>query len=79
MFSLSDSKTNRDMIIETNRDVKWICRTLAEMKGTIEDHEGRLRNLEAYKAESGGRESKIAAGLGAGAGGAVAFLIKLLQ
>ena len=74
---MSNSKSNRDMIVETNRDVKWICKTLAEMKGSIEDHEGRLRNLEAYKAESGGRESKIAAGLGAGAGGAAALILRI--
>jgi len=47
-----NNKSNRDMIVETNRDVKWICKTLAEMKGSIDDHEGRLRNLEAYKSES---------------------------
>jgi len=74
-----NNKSNRDMIVETNRDVKWICKTLAEMKGSIDDHEGRLRNLEAYKSESGGRESKIAAGLGAGAGGTVAIILKMLS
>lgn len=72
-----NNKSNRDMIVETNRDVKWICKTLAEMKGSIDDHEGRLRNLEAYKSESAGREGKIAAGLGAGAGGAAAIILRI--
>ena len=72
-----NNKSNRDMIVETNRDVKWICKTLAEMKGSIDDHEGRLRNLEAYKSESAGREGKIAAGLGAGAGGAAAIMLRI--
>ncbi len=47
------------MIVGTNRDVKWICKTLAEMKGSIEDHKGRIRKLEEYRAESGGREGRL--------------------
>lgn len=39
-------------IIETHRDVKWICRTLEEMKETDEDFEGRLRDLEGWRAEA---------------------------
>lgn len=67
------------MIIETNRDVKWICKTLSELKDSIEDHEGRIRVLEEHKAEAKGCEGKIAAGLGAGAGGAVAVILKIFS
>ncbi|WOF16623.1 hypothetical protein F1737_07910 [Methanoplanus sp. FWC-SCC4] len=65
-----------EMIIETNRDVKWICKTLEDMKGSIEDHEARIRKLESFSSETKGSEGKIAAGLGAGAGGVVAVLLK---
>jgi len=37
-------------IIETHRDVKWICRTLEEMKETNENFETRLRDLEGWRA-----------------------------
>jgi hypothetical protein len=40
------------MIVETNRDVKWICRTLEEMKESIGDHENRIRDLEGFKSKS---------------------------
>ncbi|ADN36781.1 hypothetical protein Mpet_2033 [Methanolacinia petrolearia DSM 11571] len=76
---MKEEKSNRDMIVETNRDVKWICRTLEEMKESIGDHENRIRDLEGFKSESAGRERQISAGVGAGAGGLVAVLMKFLQ
>lgn len=76
---MTGNKTNRDMIIETNRDVKWICKTLSEMKDSIQDHEDRIRILEDNRAEAKGCEGKIAAGLGAGAGGTVAIILKMLS
>ena len=76
---MKNEKTNRDMIVETNRDVKWICMTLEEMKNSIGDHEDRIRALEGFKSESAGRERQISAGVGAGAGGIVAVLMKFLQ
>jgi len=57
------------MIIETNRDVKWICRALSQMKAADEDLELRVRELEAWKAEHVGVEKKMA--VWAGAVGAV--------
>ena len=74
---MKEEKTTRDMIVETNRDVKWICRTLEEMKESIGDHENRIRDLEGFKSESAGRERQISAGVGAGAGGLVAVLMKI--
>ncbi|WOF15441.1 hypothetical protein F1737_01475 [Methanoplanus sp. FWC-SCC4] len=74
---MSNSKSNRDMIVETNRDVKWICKTLAEMKESIGDHENRIRSLEGSRSESTGWERQIYAGVGAGAGGVVAVFMKI--
>jgi len=36
----------RDMSAETNRDVKWICRTLKWMEERDAEVKGRLRSLE---------------------------------
>ena len=47
-------------IIETNRDVKWICRILTEMKAADEDLECRVRELETWKGEHVGVEKRIA-------------------
>jgi hypothetical protein len=56
-------------IIETHRDVKWICRTLEEMKDTDANFEDRIRNLEGWQAEKTGAE-KLTGGITAGLGGA---------
>lgn len=53
------------MIIETNRDVKWICRALSQMKAADEDLELRVRELEAWKAEHVGVEKKMTVWTGA--------------
>jgi hypothetical protein len=29
---VTDAKTTRELVYETNRDVKWICRTLQRME-----------------------------------------------
>ena len=76
---MKNGKTTGEMIVETNRDVKWICKTLEEMKDSIGDHEDRIRALEDFRSESAGRERQISAGVGAGAGGLVAVLMKFLQ
>ncbi|WP_157200292.1 hypothetical protein, partial [Methanogenium cariaci] len=44
-------------IIETHRDVRWLCRTLEEMKETDADFEARLRDLEGWQAEKAGQRS----------------------
>ncbi|MDE4907018.1 hypothetical protein L0665_00040 [Methanogenium marinum] len=43
-------------IIETHHDVKWICRTLGEMKETDADIEDRIQNLEGWRAKKVGAE-----------------------
>jgi len=52
---------------ETNRDVKWICRTLARMERCDEDFEARIRALEGWQAERVGEERRRS-GVSAGAG-----------
>ena len=64
-------KITLELIYETNRDVKWICRALERMEARDEDFEGRLRALEAWRSEKAGEERRVSA-LGAGAGGVVA-------
>ena len=44
-------KTTRELVYETNRDVKWICRTLARMEARDEAFEVRLRALEGWRAQ----------------------------
>ncbi len=46
-YRMAGEKTARELIYETNRDVKWICRALTRMEARDEDFEGRLRALEA--------------------------------
>jgi len=64
-------------IIEMHRDIKWICRTLGEMKKTDVDFEDRLRNLEGWQAEKGGAE-KRSGGIVAGVSGIVGALAALV-
>lgn len=77
-------KTTDDLtakIIETHRDVKWVCRTLEEMKETDADSENRIRHLEGWRAEKTGSEKRmggICAGLSGFVGGVVAWLIQLM-
>ena len=68
-------------IIETHRDVKWICRTLEEMKETDADFEDRIRGLEGWQAEKAGAEKRngsIAAGLGGVVGAVAAWVVQWL-
>lgn len=68
-------------IIETHRDVKWICRTLEEMKETGADVENRLRALEGWQAEKAGAEKRmggLCAGLSGVTGGLVAWLFQFM-
>ena len=60
-------------IIETHRDVKWICRTLEDMKETDEDFEVRIRDLEGWRAEKTGAEKRTG-GIVAGVSGIVGAL-----
>ncbi|KAF1078213.1 hypothetical protein [Methanogenium sp. MK-MG] len=68
-------------IIETHRDVRWICRTLEEMKETDADFEDRLRNLEGWRAERAGGDKRtggIVAGVSGVAGALAAWLVQWL-
>ncbi len=67
---MPEEKTTREMVYEMSKDVKWICRTLAEMKEQAGDHENRLRDLESRREHKTGEEQR-ACRIGAGAGGLV--------
>jgi hypothetical protein len=76
-----EEKTTRELIYETNRDVKWICRALQRMEAQDEEFESRLRVLEGWRAEKVGEErrlSTVSAGAGGVVGGVVAVLVKVL-
>ena len=71
----------REMIAETNRDVKWICRTLAQMERRDAEMEGWLRALENWQSERAGeerRERGIAAWAGGVVGGIVAVMMRVM-
>jgi len=71
----------REKIVETNRDVKWICRTLKRMEERDAEMEGRLRSLENWRSETAGeerREREIAAGAGGVVGGIVAVVMRVM-
>jgi hypothetical protein len=78
---MTEEKTTRELVYETNRDVKWICRALRQMERCDEDFETRIRALEGWRAEKAGEErrvSTISAGAGGIVGGVVAVLVKVL-
>jgi hypothetical protein len=78
---MTEEKTTREMVYEIGRDVKWICRTLEEMKEEASDHEDRLRALEGWRHRKVGEEhrlSRISAGAGGLVGGAVAVVVRVL-
>ncbi|HQN92378.1 MAG TPA: hypothetical protein PK336_08985 [Methanoculleus sp.] len=77
---MAAEKTTRELVYETNRDVKWICRTLQQMEARDEDFEARVRALEGWQAEREGAErrlSTVSVGVGGIVGGVVAVLIKV--
>ena len=65
-------ESNR-LLTEQSAHIKWICRTLEEMKAASADLEVRVRTLEEWKAEHTGVEKKMA--IWAGAFGAVAGVL----
>jgi hypothetical protein len=78
---MTGEKTTRELVYETNRDVKWICRALQRMEAQDEEFESRIRTLEGWRAEKVGEEkriSTISAGAGGVVGGVVAVLVKVL-
>jgi hypothetical protein len=78
---MTEEKTTRELVYETNRDVKWICKALQNMEARDEDFEARIRALEGWRAEKAGEEkrvSTISAGAGGVVGGVVAVLVRVL-
>ena len=78
---MSGEKTTRELVYETNRDVKWICRALQRMEAQDEAFEARIRALEGWRAEKAGEErrlSTLGAVAGGVVGGGVAVLVKVL-
>ena len=78
---MTDEKTTRELVYETNRDVKWICRALARREAQDEEFEARIRALEGWRAEKVGEErrvSTISAGAGGLVGGVVAVIVRVL-
>lgn len=76
-----EEKTTREMIVETGRDVKWICRTLEEMKEQDGHLERRIRSLEHWRDTKIGEEQRarrIGAGAGGLIGGVAAVIVQLL-
>jgi len=56
---MAGEKTARELIYETNRDVKWICKMLQRMEARDEEFERRLRALEGWRAEKAGEERRV--------------------
>jgi hypothetical protein len=56
---MTNEKTTRELVYETNRDVKWICKTLQRMEAQDEEFESRLRALEGWRAEKAGEERRF--------------------
>jgi hypothetical protein len=78
---MTEEKTTRELVYETNRDVKWICRMLQQMEAQDEEFEARIRALEGWRAEKAGEErrlSTMSAGAGGVVGGVVAVIVKVL-
>jgi len=78
---MTDEKTTRELVYETNRDVKWICRMLQRMEAQDDEFESRIRALEGWRAEKAGEErrlSTMSAGAGGVVGGVVAVLVRVL-
>ena len=74
---MTGEKTTRELVYETNRDVKWICKTLQRMEAQDEAFEARIRALEGWRAEKAGEERRLST-LGAEAGGVVGGVVAVL-
>ena len=73
---MTNEKTTRELVYETNRDVKWICQALQRMEAQDEEFESRIRALEGWRAEKA--VSTISAGAGGIVGGVVAVIVRVL-
>lgn len=72
---MTGEKTTRELIYETNRDVKWICKILQSMEAENEAFERRLRALEGWRAEKAGEERRLSTIGAGGIVGAVAAVV----
>ncbi len=80
LLSTMEERSTRELVIETARDVKWICRTLRRMEEEGTCREERIRALEGWQSEQVGesrRDRQIAAGAGGIVGGAVAIVLQM--
>ncbi|KQC05240.1 MAG: hypothetical protein APR53_08165 [Methanoculleus sp. SDB] len=78
---MGDEKSAREMICETNRDVKWICKTLQRMEEQDASLEARVRAIEDWQHTKIGEEQRmqrIGAGAGGLMGGVVAVVVRFL-
>ena len=78
---MTNEKTTRELVYETNRDVKWICKTLQRMEAQDEEFQIPRRAQEGWRAEKAGEErrlSTVSAGAGGVVGGVVAVIVKVL-
>jgi len=55
---------SNQLLVEQSAHIKWICRTLEEMKSCDADLEKRVRRLEEWKAEHAGVEKRMAGAAG---------------
>ena len=74
---MTNEKTTRELVYETNRDVKWICKMLQRMEAQDEEFEARIRALEGWRAEKMGEEWRVST-ISAGAGGVVAVIVRVI-
>jgi len=74
---MAGEKTTRELVYETNRDVKWICHALQRIEAKNEAFEARIRALESWRAEKAGEERRLST-LGAGAGGIVGGVVAVI-
>ncbi|RQD81813.1 MAG: hypothetical protein D5R99_00975 [Methanocalculus sp. MSAO_Arc1] len=77
-------RSTRDLVLETTRDVKWVCRALERIEKRLEsrdeEYEARLRALEQWRALKAGEERRhgtLSAGAGGIVGGAVAVMVRI--
>jgi len=78
---MTNEKITRELVYETNRDVKWICRMLQRMEAQDEEFESRLRALEGWRAETGREERRVStnsARAGGVVGGVVAVIVRVI-
>ena len=45
---MTNEKTTRELVYETNRDVKWICRALQRMEAQDEEFEARIDSVTKF-------------------------------